>query len=145
MDTVFAPGLLGLVSFVLAAVLPAVVALVVKRSYSATVKALILLGLAAVKSVGVALVANGHLDVATLTATGYSFVIAVGVYFGLLKGTALHSTLLDALNADPDLLPYAARVGVVVPALPADFSMPAETLPTVNELIAAKPDVPPVA
>ncbi len=123
----FAPGWLGFVSFALAIILPALVTLVTKESWSGTVKSLVLLVFAAAKSIGEAFVLSGHLSVDTLTATAYTFVIGV-VGYVVIKGTPLHVALVSAGVSDPP--PPPARVGSIAPTvaagdgLPPGFSMP---------------------
>jgi peptidoglycan/LPS O-acetylase OafA/YrhL len=140
----FQPGWTGFVSFVLSIVLPAVVALVTKESWSGTVKSFVLLGLAAVKSVAEAFVLNGRVDVTTLTAIGYTFAIGV-IGYVVIKGTPLHAALVD--NGVRDSNPFAAvppvKYGSAVFAgavagdgLPAGFEMPLIPVATANVLAA---------
>lgn len=91
---VFDPSPIGLLTLALNFVLPLIVGLVTKQSWSSTVKGLILLFVAFVKTVLVAwLVAltNGvpfNLP-AVLYTTLFNFAIAVAAYFGLLKDTQI--------------------------------------------------------
>ncbi len=89
----FEPTLAGLLSLVLTIGLPLVVALVVKASYSASVKGVTLLGLASVKTFIEAWLSHVNTDepfafynVAYMVLINFG--IAVAAYFGLLKTAA---------------------------------------------------------
>lgn len=129
---ILASGLPQLCGLLIAIVLPAVTALVSRRSYSRTTKALIHLALAAASSVLAVLARGDSLDSNTIVAVIYTFVIGVAAYAGLLKGTALHDTLLDTLNVSK-APPLAPAPGSVVSealyelsgdGLPSGFTMP---------------------
>ena len=79
----------GLVSLALAVLLPVIVGLLTKASWSPGLKALLLLGLAALKSFGEAwLVAGPDFNVEQVAwAIGLNFAIAVTMQYGLYKHT----------------------------------------------------------
>jgi hypothetical protein len=87
---------------VVGTVLPIVVGLVTKSNTDAAVKAVVLLGLAAVISVGQEIVAEGSFEVkATLLKLALLFLTSVGAHFGLLKPagvTGAGSATAGALN-----------------------------------------------
>lgn len=78
-------------TMILSVFLPMIVALVTKQVASPTLKAVVLLFLSAVTGVLTQIqAADGVFDLkAALIATGMSFLIAVGVHFGLLKPASL--------------------------------------------------------
>lgn len=91
---VFDPSPIGLLSLAINFVLPLIVGLVTKQSWSKTVKGVVLLFVAFVKTVLVAwLVALNAGQPFNLTmvlyTTLFNFAIAVAAYFGLLKDTPL--------------------------------------------------------
>lgn len=91
----FAPTWAGLLSFVLTAVLPLLVALLARASWSSTAKGLLLLFLAAVKQTVEAIIAGGYGTVpGLLLAVLANFLVAVGIYFGLLRGSSVQQGLL---------------------------------------------------
>lgn len=95
----FAPNLAGFLSLILTVLLPLAAALLMKQSWSTTVKGLILLTLAAAKSFAEAwLVAVDTAVAFDFAAVGYAIVvnwgIAVAAYFGLLKGTAVQQSAI---------------------------------------------------
>lgn len=98
---VFEPTWGGLLSFVLTAVLPLLVALLSRAVWTPTAKGILLLLLAAIK-VGVeAVIAGGYGSLpALLLAMLANFLIAVGVYFGLLRGSTVQAGLL-AIGSPP--------------------------------------------
>jgi hypothetical protein len=86
------PG--GLLSLALTFVLPLIVGLVTKQSWTGWVKGVILLFVAFLKTLLEAWLTaiNSHVDFDLVTVaytTLVSFLIAVAAYFGLLKGTPL--------------------------------------------------------
>lgn len=87
---------------VIGTVLPIVVGLVTKSNTSASVKAVVLLGLTAVISVGQEILAAGSFEVKeTLLKFGLLFLTSVGAHFGLLKPanvTGSGSASAHALN-----------------------------------------------
>lgn len=85
----FEPSLAGILSLILTIVLPLVVGLLTRPSTPAHVKGLVLLFVAAVKSVIEAFLAGGpDFNLATTIYTvGLNFGIAVVMYFGLLRGS----------------------------------------------------------
>lgn len=74
-------------TMILSVFLPMIVALVTKQLASGTLKAVVLLALSAITGTLTQIqAANGVFDLkAAIIATAMSFVIAVGVHFGLLK------------------------------------------------------------
>lgn len=98
----FEPSLAGLLSLFLAVLLPVLVGLVTKASTSGNVKALLLLTLAAVKSVVEAALAGGESFNLTTTVytVGINFGIAVVMYFGLFKPTGVTAAAQATLNKD---------------------------------------------
>lgn len=90
----FAPTWAGLLSFVLTAVLPLLVALLARASWSSTAKGLLLLVLAAVKQTVETIIAGYGTIPAVLLAVLANFLVAVGIYFGLLRGSSVQQGLL---------------------------------------------------
>jgi hypothetical protein len=87
----------GLASFAVAVLLPLVAALVMKASWSSTVKGFVLLVVSAVKTFGEAFLLQGA-DF-NAAATGYAvalnFAVAVVFYFGLLKDSQIQQKALS--------------------------------------------------
>jgi hypothetical protein len=88
----FAPNLAGILSLALTVLLPLAAALFMRQSWSAGPKGLVLLALAAVKAFLEAWLAAVDTGISiNLVELGYAVVvnfgIAVGAYFGLLRGT----------------------------------------------------------
>ncbi|WBB94166.1 hypothetical protein [Verrucosispora sp. WMMC514] len=95
----FSPTLAGLLSLVLTIILPILAALLMRASWSAWRKGLVLLALATAKSyVEAWLLAVGDNvafnHVTTLYGAGVTFGIAVAMYVGLLKGTPVQQAAL---------------------------------------------------
>ncbi len=90
----------GIVSLLVAVVLPLVAALISKEAWSSTVKGLVLLLVAAVKSVAEAFLAGpGTFDAPQVIYTvGINFGIAVLAYFGFLRGSSPQQAALQSLN-----------------------------------------------
>lgn len=118
-NVAFGTGWVGLVSLVVAFVLPLAVALVSKESWAGYVKFAVLLALAAVKVLAQTFLSDGSIGWDTVQAVVSNVVVAVVVYVAAIKGTPLHSTLLNAGVSDPKL-PAGSLGGAV---LPADFTM----------------------
>lgn len=103
---VFEPNLRGMLSTLVAVLLPLLAALLMKASWSAGVKGFILLVIAAVK-VGVELAiqsidAGVSVDIYGIAyATLINFVLAVGMYFGLLRGTSVQQAAITTGVKDP--------------------------------------------
>lgn len=114
----FAPTLGGVLSLILTVLLPLAAALLMKQSWSALKKGLVLLALAAVKAYAEAWLAAdaAHLafnHVTALYAALINFGIAVAVYFGLLRNTdiqqaAMSSGVKDQRVIDGDSRPRRA-------------------------------------
>lgn len=97
----FRPDLGGLLGLLVTVVLPVVASLLMKRSWSRTVKGATVLGLAAVKTVLEAWLQSINTDapfdwVPVVYSTALNFVVATIVYLGFLKGTAVNRAALDA-------------------------------------------------
>lgn len=96
----FEPNLRGLLSFFIAFLLPFLVALATKQSWSSNTKALVLIGFAAVKSVVEAYLVGGA-DF-NLSTTIYTIALNAGIavlaYFGGLRKTNLMSKAQASLN-----------------------------------------------
>lgn len=92
----------GLLSFVLAAILPLIVAAVARASWSGTAKGLLLLLLSAVKAVIEAVMTHAYGGVsAVVMMVAMNFLVAVGVHFGLLRGSAVQARLLALGSRTP--------------------------------------------
>lgn len=93
----FEPNFAGLVSFMVTVLLPILAALLMKRSWSTTTKGMVLLAVAAGKVLGESFLAQG--DDFNLVNAVYviaaNYVIAVGFYFGLLKGSPLSERAMN--------------------------------------------------
>lgn len=90
----FAPDAGGLIGLLITLVLPLLVGLLTKQSWSGTTKGAVLLGLAAVKTVLEAWLMATNKNVAfdfvpIVYTTLINFVIAVTVHFGLLRKSSL--------------------------------------------------------
>ncbi|MET0698598.1 MAG: hypothetical protein ABWY93_02940 [Mycobacterium sp.] len=101
----FAPDAGGLIGLLITLILPLLVALLSKQSWSAGVKGSILLALAAVKSILESwLMATNKgvtLDVVpVIYTTLINFMIAVAVHFGLLRNSALQRKAQNSGNTD---------------------------------------------
>ena len=99
----FAPNLAGVLSLVLTVVLPLGAALLMRQSWSAFRKGLVLLAMSAAKAFLEAwLAAVDAGTVFNFATTGYAivvnFLIAVVFYFGLLRNTDIQ---LRAMNSGP--------------------------------------------
>lgn len=111
----FTPTWGALLSLALTVVLPLVAALLMRQSWSTFRKGLVLLVLAGVKAYLEAWLVAEQTDavfnhVTTLYAVVVNFGIAVGAYFGLLKGTvvqraALNSGVTDRKTIDGQAYP----------------------------------------
>lgn len=99
----FEPNLRGLLSFFIAFLLPFLVALVTKQSWSSSTRALVLIGFAAVKSVVEAyLVGGADFNLAVVVYTvALNAGIAVLAYFGGLRKTSTLAKAQNSLNKDP--------------------------------------------
>lgn len=95
----FTPNLVGFLSLLVSVVLPIIAALLMRPSWSAPVKGTVLLVVAFVKAVAEAAILDAtdsgvvHWSLIVYTALA-SFLIAVGMYFGLLRGTQVQRTAL---------------------------------------------------
>ena len=110
----FEPNLKGLLSFVLAVALPTLAALLMKRSWLASIKGVVLLAIAAVKTIVESLVAGGgSFDgfVELVYTVGLNFGVAVVAYFGLLRGTELQQRALDSGVKDPVVYVTSDKTG----------------------------------
>ena len=101
----FEPNLGGLLSLAITIALPILVGLVTRRSTSAGVKAVLLLALAAVKTVLEAWLqaANTSVDfvwIPVAYTTAINFLIAVALHFGLFKPTGMAGAAQDSLVRD---------------------------------------------
>jgi len=98
----FALSLAGLASFVLTVVLPLLVAYVAKPSWSPSVKGVLLLALASVKAVAEAVIVQGPAfhPGQVLYSVALNFGIAVVAYLGIIKGSTVHTALLNSGNID---------------------------------------------
>lgn len=97
----FAPSLGGILSLVLNVVLPVLAALLMKQSWSTSVKGTVLLLMSAVKSLVEAWLAANDAGQAfnltgALTSTAVVFGVAVLSYFGLLKNTSLQRAAITS-------------------------------------------------
>jgi hypothetical protein len=91
----------GLLSFVITAVLPLLVAALARTTWSGTAKGLLLLALSAVKAIIEGVLTPGHGSVSGIVAmVAANFLIAVGMHFGLLRGSTVQTGLL-ALGSTP--------------------------------------------
>jgi hypothetical protein len=96
-----APTLGGLLSLLVAVILPLLAALLMKSHWSAMQKGLILLALAAVKAFVEAWIAADQAHVmfnwvTTLYSVGVQFGLAVIAYFGILRGTAVQQAAINS-------------------------------------------------
>lgn len=101
----FAPNLGGLLSLAITIVLPILVGLVTRQSTSAGVKAVLLLALAAIKTILEAWLqaANTAADfewVPIVYTTVINFGIAVAVHFGFYKATGVAQAAQNSLVTD---------------------------------------------
>jgi hypothetical protein len=96
----FAPNLAGLLSLILAVLLPLAAALLMRQEWSTGTKGLILLALAAVKTFVEAWIGGIEAGIAiNLVELAYAVVvnfgIAVAAYFGLLRGTSIQRSAIE--------------------------------------------------
>lgn len=101
----FAPNLGGLLSLAITIVLPILVGLVTRQSTAAGVKAVLLLGLAAVKTVLEAWLQAVNTDVVfdwvpVVYSVLINFGIAVAVHYGLFKPSGVSAAAQRSLVAD---------------------------------------------
>lgn len=95
----FEPSLAGFLSLALTIILPLLAALLMRSSWSAFRKGLVLLALATIKAFVEAwlghVTSHEHFDIArTLYADAVNFGVAVIAYFGALKGSATQQAAL---------------------------------------------------
>jgi heme/copper-type cytochrome/quinol oxidase subunit 4 len=93
----FEPSPRGLLSFTLLVLLPLAAGFLSKQSWSSATKGWVLLGLAFVKTFVEAVIA-GHGDpnfdvTRALYTTIMNFIVAVGLYFGLLRGSKIQKMI----------------------------------------------------
>lgn len=102
----FEPSLSGFISTVLTFVLPLLAALVMRQSWGTGAKGLTLLTLSAVKVFLEAVIANMSAGVSfnvwvLFYGVVMNFMVAVAMYFGLLRGTTLQQAAMNSGNTDP--------------------------------------------
>jgi hypothetical protein len=88
----------GVASLILTVILPLVAALLSKASWPGSVRGVVLLAVAAVKSVIEASIYSDNFQPGpTIYATVVNFTIAVVAYFGLLRGSGVQQAALTTL------------------------------------------------
>lgn len=97
----FAPNAGGLLGLIITFVLPIIAALLMKRSWSAGKKGVVLLALTAAKSIVEAwlMAVNTGVDfdvIPTIYTVVVNFIIAVAVHFGLWRGTSVQQSALSS-------------------------------------------------
>ena len=107
---IFEPSAAGILSTLLTFVLPLLTALLAKQSWSATAKGVLLLFLSAVKVFLEALIAHMNAGVAynpwvILYGVVFNFLVAVGIYFGLLRGSTVQNAFANSGNTDSKVMP----------------------------------------
>lgn len=107
----FAPNLGGLIGLLIIVVLPLIVGLLTKQSWSAGTKGLVLLALAAIKSILEAWLAAVNTTasfavVPVIYTTVINFLIAVAVHFGLLRNTSVGRKAQNSGNVDGPATAY---------------------------------------
>lgn len=106
----FDPSLGGIISTILTFILPLLAGLVIRQSWGTGVKGTALLGLSALKVFLEAVIANINAGVSfnvwtILYGAVLNFLVAVAVYFGLLRGTPIQQAAINSGNTDPEVKP----------------------------------------
>ncbi len=97
----FEPSLAGVLSLALTVILPLLAAVLMRSNWSAFKKGLVLLAMASVKAfleawIGAIESGEAFNFIETIYATLVNFGIAVGAYFGLLKGSDVQQSAINS-------------------------------------------------